>query len=866
MKKYLFLGFIFITNSVYPQQTKNLDSLNSVIADYRIANDWKRLIEAYSEKGYYYFIDKDYAEALPFFLKVDSISNAHNFINETFIYALLNRAEISRVTFTHEGVEEAGRLMYEALDNAKMIQSEAMQYLCYKYLADLEGLRDNLDTSKHFLDLAFEYYKKQDDATKISQLYAIYINYYNTTKQFHKSEKANQDRIAYLETKRDTLQLANAIMTYGNFKQQKQKDYNGALKLYEQARLLYITALKGEPYNNYRRLVQGMASCYAALSDYRKAFEYSELAYDLRNDLNKQYNQDLSLKLEVKYQTEQKEREIALLKTQKELVEKQKNNQRNVLVAAILLATMAGVFFFFLYRNRKKTAAKLKELDDFKSRFFANISHEFRTPLTLISGLIDKSLEVETSNDLDKNELQVIQRNSNRLMHLVNQLLDVSKLESGNLKLKVSQGDLGILIKAISSSFQHTANQKNIHYTVDIAKMENAWFDKDVIEKIATNLLQNAFKYTPQDGMVKCRAKISDDQLLLNVENNGKHLSKEQIETIFNRFYQIDENVEGVGIGLSLVKELVTLSHGTITVENTAANTIVFKVRLPVSKTQFLPDEVTEWDSNKIIDLETQAETFQTVDENLPIMLIVDDQQEILDFIRAIFKDNYQIVTARDGETGVSQAIELIPDIVISDVMMPKLDGFQLCETLKQDERTCHIPIVLLTAKADEADAHIGLETGADDYLVKPFKTKTLITRVKNLIDNRLKLRKRYSQEVILRPKDIAITDFDKLFFEKVQNILETSLTESTFNVEAFSEAIGMSRMQLHRKLKAFTGLSATEFIRSQRLKMAADLLQKGHPNISEVAYAIGFNDASYFTKCFKETFGCSPTVYASKF
>ncbi|MCB0470212.1 MAG: HAMP domain-containing histidine kinase, partial [Flavobacteriaceae bacterium] len=346
--------------------------------------------------------------------------------------------------------------------------------------------------SKQFLDLAFDYYKKHDDATKISQLYAIYINYYNTINQLDLSEKANQDRIDYLKTKGDTLQLANAIMTYGNFKLQKQKDCQGALKLYELAESLYTTVLKGEPYNNYRRLVQGMASCYATLNDYKKAYEYSELAYDLRNALNKQYNQDLSLKLETKYQTKEKEQEIALLKAKNELVEKQKSNQRNLLLAAILFTTMMGIFFFFLYRNRKKTATKLKELDNFKSRFFANISHEFRTPLTLISGLIDKSLAFENSDNLDKNELQIMQRNSNRLLNLVNQLLDVSKLESGNLKLNVSPGDLGLLIKAIGSSFQHIANQKSIQYTIDVAEMKNVWFDHDIIEKITTNLLQNA--------------------------------------------------------------------------------------------------------------------------------------------------------------------------------------------------------------------------------------------------------------------------------------------------------------------------------------------------------------------------------------
>ena len=218
-----------------------------------------------------------------------------------------------------------------------------------------------------------------------------------------------------------------------------------------------------------------------------------------------------------------------------------------------------------------------------------------------------------------------------------------------------------------------------------------------------------------------------------------------------------------------------------------------------------------------------------------------------------------------DGEVGVEKAIELVPDIIISDVMMPKLNGFQLSETLKQDERTCHIPIILLTAKTEDADRFIGLETGADDYITKPFKTKALETRVKNLINSRLKLRERYSQELVLKPTDIAISNFDAKFLEKVNSVIDENITEPTFSAEDFSKSVGMSRMQLHRKLKALTGLSATEFVRSQRLKLAADLLKKTDANVSEIGYSVGFNDHSYFTKCFKEMYGCSPTEFISK-
>ena len=540
-------------------------------------------------------------------------------------------------------------------------------------------------------------------------------------------------------------------------------------------------------------------------------------------------------------------------------------------MAGIAVTTIAGLFFFFLFKNNQKTTKKLKELDDFKSKLFANISHEFRTPLTLISGPIDKRLNTLDLNEDDKNDFEMIQRNSDRLLNLVDQLLDLSKLESGHLNLKVAQGNLSVLLKSMASSFQHKAIQKSIDYTVHIEDLEKVWFDKDVIEKTVINLLSNALKYTPIDGAVKFRASVIDNKLVLYIENDSNVLTKEQIENIFNRFYQADENAEGVGIGLSLVKELVNLSYGKITVENTSKNTLVFKVYLPILKSQFKPKDLTDAEidlpvlEQKEHTVDIEKETKQDIDENLPILLVVDDHEDIRAFVKSAFKNNYQVIEANDGEVGVEKAIELVPDIIISDVMMPKLNGFQLSETLKQDERTSHIPIILLTAKADDADRFMGLETGADDYITKPFKIKALETRVKNLINSRLQLRKRYSQELILKPTDITLSSFDAQFLEKVNSVMDKNIAEPSFSTEDFSKAVGMSRMQLHRKLKALTGLSATEFVRSQRLKLAADLLKKSDANVSEIGYSVGFNDHSYFTKCFKEMYGCSPTEFISK-
>jgi signal transduction histidine kinase/DNA-binding response OmpR family regulator len=853
--------------------TRSLDSINYIEIIETIAlknNKWQWLMDIYYTKGNTYLRQSEHGKALLVFLKVDSISKEHNFKNPALVKATIKRAEVSRQTFTYEGTENAYIILQEALKIAQAIYSEEMINYTYVYLADVTGMMERLEESKSYIDMAFEYYKRTDDVRMVSRLYLVNSNYYLAIDDVETALKSRKDQVAYLRIKDDLDELASALTYLGNFYRLYTNNHDLAIESFKEAKKIYEDKQATET-ETFQRLLRGMAIEYKALGDYENSAMFFEEAYNLKLDLVKKENQELTKSLEAKYQTEKKEQEITLLKSQNIVVEQQKTNQRNLLLGGIGLTSIAGLFFFFLYRNRHKTTQKLKELDSFKSRLFANISHEFRTPLTLISGPIDKRLSQKELNEEDRTEFTMIQRNSSRLLNLVNQLLDLSKLESGHLKLKVVQGDLSLFLKALASSFQHTANQKQIDYNIEIAEINHAWFDKDVIEKTIVNLLSNAFKYTPEGGHITFSASIIDNHAIFYIENDSQQFTKTQIDHIFNRFYQIDENAQGVGIGLSLVKELVILSHGTISVENASSNSIAFSVSLPILKTQFKAEELVEESfepsviESKNYLVEVNHHSPQEIDEDLPILLIVDDHEDIRNFITSAFKNTYQVVEAMDGERGVAKAIELIPDIIISDVMMPKLNGFQLAEKLKQDERTCHIPIILLTAKADDADRFMGLETGADDYMVKPFKLKGLETRVKNLITSREKLRERYSHEIVLRPKDIAITNFDEQFLEKVQDVLDTKLVESTFNTEDFSKAVGLSRMQLHRKIKALTGLTASEFIRSQRLKLAAQLLKTSDINVSQIGYTVGFNDHSYFAKCFKEAYKCTPTDYAKK-
>ncbi|ULC57938.1 response regulator [Flaviramulus sp. BrNp1-15] len=512
---------------------------------------------------------------------------------------------------------------------------------------------------------------------------------------------------------------------------------------------------------------------------------------------------------------------------------------------------------------------RLKKLDEFKTKLYTNISHEFRTPLTLISGPIERQLSKEQLSKQDKEELTLVQRNSKRLLNLVNQLLDLSKLESGSLKLSVSKDDLSVLLKQISSAFEYKTKEKNIQFEMVIPKMGLVYFDKDVIEKIITNLLSNAIKYAPENGFVKFNTTIKEGQLMINVINNGNTLSNYDMPKLFKRFYQTSKNSDGVGVGLALVKELTTLSHGNIVANTLNKDEIQFTVTLPVERSFFNPSEIVEeqppLEDDNIKQNQTVSIDKDSSKEEKPVLLIVEDDLDVRQFVKSIFNSEFIIIEANNGERGIKKAITNIPDLIISDVMMPEKNGIELCNELKEDERTSHIPIILLTAKVGEENEIKGLTIGADAYITKPFSSSKLKIRVQKLIELRRQLQKRYSQELKVDAKDLSTSSVDQQFFKRIQKVLDDQLINPEFNSKTFVITMQMSRMQLHRKLKALTGLTTSEFIRSQRLKLALGYLKESDLTVSEVAYQVGFNTPSYFIKCFKEAYNCTPNEYISK-
>jgi signal transduction histidine kinase/AraC-like DNA-binding protein len=531
---------------------------------------------------------------------------------------------------------------------------------------------------------------------------------------------------------------------------------------------------------------------------------------------------------------------------------------------------------------------QIMEMDQMKTRFFSNVSHEFRTPLTLILSPLESMLMKENLEEKDRNNLEMMYRNAVRLLGLINQLLDLSKIDAGRLKVELIEYDIYKVLRIITRSFAPLAERKKIDYRVEIPDGELiTFFDRDKLEKIITNLLTNAFKFTPEEGKVSCKIKFNDKKegmiknfLEIIVKDSGRGIPAEQLEKIFDRFYQVADTwkngISGTGIGLSLTKELITLQRGKIVVESKPNEGSRFIIKLPLGKEhlkehEFVVKELEEIKNDVLIiksrmhDHETAGEksdNFISEEIDQPVVLIVEDNADVRQHVYENFEKEYLVKQAKNGKEGWEKAVALIPDLIMSDVMMPEMDGVELCKKLKTDERTSHIPVILLTARADVEDKIEGLETGADDYITKPFNIKELLTRSKNLIEQRKKLIEKYTHQIELGPGEIAVESADEKFLKRALEIIEKNMGDCDFDVNSFYPEMNMSRMQLFRKLKALVNQTPSELIRNMRLKRASQLMKQKFGNIAEITYEVGFNNLSYFAKCFKEKFDVLPSEY----
>ena len=548
------------------------------------------------------------------------------------------------------------------------------------------------------------------------------------------------------------------------------------------------------------------------------------------------------------------------------------------LIYAYRVYTMGRLRLLNELKLERLERAKVKEINEMKLRFFTNISHEIRTPLTLILGPLESLISANITDLGIRKQLQIMRSNANRLSILVNQLLDFRKQETGHTKLKVVKADIVKFIQEINLSFKEFAQRKNIsfNFTSSPASIP-LWFDPSQMEIILFNLLSNAIKFTPEGGNVWVKATEQQDCVELIVENDGEAISTDDLPFIFDRFYKFDKNYSGnylgSGIGLALTKGLAELHGGSISAKSVSNGLTSFILTFKTGKEHFSEGQfATDFKSGEDaahyqppagLDSPSGAISEIAAGSNAPELLIVEDNSDVRNYLKEIFQPYYRVLLGANGKEGFDLAVKHSPDLIISDIMMPEMDGIELCRNIKTEIATSHIPVILLTGRTSLVFHAEGLETGADDYITKPFNPGILKIKVKNLIDSRRRLRERFSDQVKLEPKEVTLTSPDEELLKRAIGIVEKHMDDSEFDVNSFAHEIGMSRPVLYRKLPALTNYTPNEFIRMIRLKRAAQLLSQNVLSVSEICYSTGFKTPKYFSKCFREAFGVSPSAYA---
>ncbi|MCB2220837.1 MAG: tetratricopeptide repeat protein [Bacteroidetes bacterium] len=713
-----------------------------------------------------------------------------------------------------------------------------------------------------------------------------------------------------------------------------QGNYNKALSF--GTRALALSQVIGNiQWTNY--ISQVLLISYRETGQYKKALEMADLILETKDSLISQQNQKAMITRQIRYENDKKaiadslKREKANLILQHEheheIIVKGKESNIILGIGILILFIAIGLWSRLNYIRRtniviekEKSEAQKQQLraeqsEAFKQLFFSNISHEFRTPLTLILGPLDRIINTLKSEQ-QKQELLLVRRNAQRLQSLINQLLSLSKIESGKMTLKTRPENIVKLTRLFVDSFHSLAEDRGINIDFESHKEEQILYvDTLKFEKIVNNLLSNALKFTKSGGKIKVSVSLAIVHIdpnslkekfaelnppfeeglkgvLIKFCDTGIGIRRERSQHIFDRFYQADNQKVhpdiGIGIGLALTKELVELHHGKIMVDSEFGIGTTFTVFLPLGNHHLMEDEIYK-SVNDTVEMEDEIlqdvkflvhekiakKTIQEEEvmnsKNMPLLLIVEDNEDMRAYIKSYLVDHYQVLEASNGKEGAEMAIQYLPDLIVSDIIMPFVDGNEMTNQLKNDEKTSHIPIILLTAKVSEESKLEALETGADDFLTKPFDANELLIRVKNLIEQRIKLRKLLSQHIgdaaqtnlIKESSGRAMSKLDVKFLEKVKDLTGEHMSNPDFSVEMLAQEMSMSRVQLHRKLKNLVDLSVSDLIRDIRLIKAAELLREGELNVTQVTYEIGLSGLSNFGKSFKEKYGVTPSDYA---
>ena len=665
----------------------------------------------------------------------------------------------------------------------------------------------------------------------------------------------------------------------------EQNKMNEALKWFQES---YKTALKYNYSETLKETAAYLSNIYFQLGNTARAYHYkleqAKYLEEFLTDQNKKWTSEFEFRIDLDEYINKKEKEWLLAESEsKAKLRQQKTIKNSAVLFAILFASF-GIYFFINYRKKQKAntllhnknieieriSNELREADKMKLRFFSNVSHEFRTPLTLILNPVEKILKSFKGDNNQKKQLRHIYNNANRLRELTNQILDLQKLDAGKLSLHPEKADIVKYFLVICASFESICqNKNNIIRFKSQYKSAIASFDKDKIGKIISNLLSNALKFCFENTTIEVILEINENIIHLFVINRGIGIPGKNISQVFKRYYQDATSAisEGTGIGLAYVKELAEFMNGNVLIESVLNEETKVQVQIPLDEIEIInsaqieikiPKTGKTTDSNNFI-----LEEVEKNKKHENSILIVEDNDELRDYISDLLKPEYNLYLAKDGNEGIQAAFHNMPDIIISDVMMPNTDGYELCKKLKEDERSSHIPVILITAKAQQKDRLTGYQYGADDYIAKPFNDEELKLKVQNLLLTRKRFREKFKKNFSINPTNVEALSLDEQFLLKVAKVVENNISNSGFTVEELCHEIGMSRRNLYGKLIALTDINPSQFIRTIRLKRAAQLITQKAGSISEIAFQTGFESTSYFTKCFKETFKKLPSEYS---
>jgi len=822
-------------------------------------NDKWGLASSYNNMGIIYNEMGEYTRAMEFYILSSQKYQEFGSLND-FAITLANIGVIQRVL---ENFESAKGYFIQSDSIFEKVGNQNGQAFVLTNLATIYKNTGELDRAKAYNLKALASYKKMGNRKGIAEVRYAIGNIHLKKGNIPEAIKSYQKSLDISEQINDSIFIAYSYCAIGmGYRQlnENKKAENSLLAAIRVATDIDLDLIAMDAY-------EALAAVYADEENFSKAYEFKTQYTILRDSLYTKEKRDLAGEIEAKYQNEQKAREIALLESKNDLqvLQIQKGeNERNFLIAFAIIALFIIGLVYNQYRIKQKANAKLKALDQLKSDFFANISHEFRTPLSLIMAPLREEIE-QPKNEKEKVKFEMMHRNADRLFNLINQLLDLSKLEDGKMKLEKSTIEISHFFKIITASFSSLAEYKKINFKIEIPDGDiYLAFDQVIIQKVSDNLLSNAFKFTPEGGNVDFKLDFDQNKLKIIVADSGSGIPMEDQGKVFDRFFQsADMKQQGTGIGLALTKELVQLHQGEIRLESIAGEGSTFTIEIPVQKIDASEKANVPIDSNTIPpnNLSGMDRDKTDVATNVPSILIIEDNPDLRNYLSELLRENYTIDSAENGADGIKKAKKIIPDLIISDVMMPEKDGIAVCNELKEATETNHIPIILLTARADQESKLQGLTNGADDYLLKPFDPKELRVRISNLLDQRRRLKEKYTRLLLLKPTEIVISNAEESFLKAVMVVVGKHMGDSAFGVELFCSEAGMSRMQLHRKLTALTGYSATAFVRHQRMIRASQLLEAGE-SVSRVAYAVGFESLSYFTRAFKEEFGIVPSEY----